>query len=274
MVVTPHGLINEQLAALLPNHSEDGTLDAQFAAHWAGTNPRHQHEAELAPFAHKPNFKRSYTFGTDNSFNNPTGFAASHAQEHDRVGSRQSQHDLDHTQFLVRSIVGVPEPDTALVPPIAGLSARRAALSDEERSDDVTSDDEASDRPAKKRRKSKHRISKDSPRKMARSTKTRKVSFAEENSRKKRASAAAQKLQRENLTEEQKRSNHILSEQKRRNLIKRGFDDLHDLVPAIRNGGLSKSSVLLEAGNFLDKLIQDNHVFLRLTGGVAGASSE
>ncbi|KAH8717048.1 hypothetical protein GQ44DRAFT_742123 [Phaeosphaeriaceae sp. PMI808] len=75
------------------------------------------------------------------------------------------------------------------------------------------------------------------------------------------------KLQRENLTEEQKRSNHILSEQKRRNLIKRGFDELHDLVPEIRNGGLSKSSVLTEAANFLEKLIEENNNFRRLTGG-------
>lgn len=90
-----------------------------------------------------------------------------------------------------------------------------------------------------------------------------------EDSKKKRASAAAQKLQRENLSEEQKRSNHILSEQKRRNLIKRGFDDLHDLVPEIRNGGLSKSSVLMEAGNFLDKLIQDNNALLKLMRGAS-----
>ena len=76
--------------------------------------------------------------------------------------------------------------------------------------------------------------------------------------KKKRTSSAGQKPTRENLTEEQKRSNHILSEQKRRNLIKRGFDDLHDLVPEIRNGGLSKSSILVAAADFLDKIIQEN----------------
>ena len=71
----------------------------------------------------------------------------------------------------------------------------------------------------------------------------------------------------ENLTEEQKRNNHILSEQKRRNLIKQGFDDLHDLVPEIRNGGLSKSSVLTEAATFLETLIQDNIAFWQIAGG-------
>jgi hypothetical protein len=74
------------------------------------------------------------------------------------------------------------------------------------------------------------------------------------------------KPQRENLSEEQKRSNHILSEQKRRNLIKRGFDDLHDLVPEIRNGGLSKSGVLTEAANFLQLLIDDNKRYSKLLG--------
>ena len=81
-----------------------------------------------------------------------------------------------------------------------------------------------------------------------------------------RKSTANSKSQRENLTEEQKRSNHILSEQKRRNLIKQGFDDLHELVPEIRNGGLSKSAVLNEAANFLQQLIDDNVVIANQLG--------
>ncbi|KAH7075688.1 hypothetical protein BKA63DRAFT_413832, partial [Paraphoma chrysanthemicola] len=165
-VLTPHGLINEQLAALLPKYGEEGTIDAQLAAQWA--------------------------------------------------------------------------------------------------SKDATSDEDEDDRPSKKRRKSSN--GKSSLQKRARHAKARKVSVVEENSKKKRSSAA-QKAQRENLTEEQKRSNHILSEQKRRNLIKRGFDELHDLVPEIRNGGLSKSSVLTEAANFLEKLIEENIAFRQLAGG-------
>ncbi|KAH7398993.1 hypothetical protein DE146DRAFT_613022, partial [Phaeosphaeria sp. MPI-PUGE-AT-0046c] len=176
--ITPHGLINEQLAALIPNHNEEGTLDSQFAAQWVGTN---------------------------------------------------------------------------------------AINIEDEPSDEATSDDDDEDeKPSKKRRKSK--VAKDSHRRGIRNGKGRKASTADESGKKKR-SAAAQKLQRENLTEEQKRSNHILSEQKRRNLIKRGFDDLHDLVPEIRNGGLSKSSVLTEAANFLDKLIEENKTFKKLMGG-------
>ena len=42
-----------------------------------------------------------------------------------------------------------------------------------------------------------------------------------------------ERLARENLTEEQKRANHIQSEQKRRNLIRTGFDELCSLVPSL-----------------------------------------
>ncbi|TVY85938.1 hypothetical protein LAWI1_G008655, partial [Lachnellula willkommii] len=48
------------------------------------------------------------------------------------------------------------------------------------------------------------------------------------------AGAAAAKAARENLTEDQKRENHIKSEQKRRTLIREGFEDLGELVPGLR----------------------------------------
>ncbi|KAK8200530.1 uncharacterized protein BKA78DRAFT_238518, partial [Phyllosticta capitalensis] len=63
---------------------------------------------------------------------------------------------------------------------------------------------------------------------------------------------------RENLTEEQKRSNHILSEQKRRNLIKNGFTELNELVPGLKAGGFSKSAMLMEAAKFLETMILGN----------------
>ena len=63
---------------------------------------------------------------------------------------------------------------------------------------------------------------------------------------------------RENLTEEQKRANHILSEQKRRNLIKQGFEDLCSLVPELRNGGFSKSAILVQAAEWLEGILKGN----------------
>lgn len=65
---------------------------------------------------------------------------------------------------------------------------------------------------------------------------------------------------RENLTEEQKRSNHILSEQKRRNLIKQGFEDLCNLVPELKGGGFSKSAMLMQAADWLEDIVKGNQL--------------
>ncbi|OJJ01542.1 hypothetical protein ASPVEDRAFT_83073 [Aspergillus versicolor CBS 583.65] len=76
--------------------------------------------------------------------------------------------------------------------------------------------------------------------------------------RKSRGSQSS-KTPRENLTEEQKRSNHILSEQKRRNLIRQGFEDLCILVPGLRGGGFSKSAMLTQAADWLEDVIRGNN---------------
>ena len=73
---------------------------------------------------------------------------------------------------------------------------------------------------------------------------------------------------RENLSEEQKRNNHIMSEQKRRNLIKTGFDDITRMVPELRSGSLSKSNMLIEAGRFLKKMKQENRELEDLVGPI------
>lgn len=256
MVATSQGLLHEQLAALLPNHGAAGTLDAQLAAQWAAGSDAHHRVQEEFGGLDRPNLKRTYTFGTDNSFSNPSGFSAPHNETEEQVTQRLMR-DMQHTQAFIPV---APHTTDAKPPP---------PTSDADSSDSSPSSD--SDQPTKKRKKS-IQVKKENIRKTSQGTrisKPKKQSPAEADSKKKRASAAAQKLQRENLSEEQKRSNHILSEQKRRNLIKRGFDDLHDLVPEIRNGGLSKSSVLTEAANFLDKLIADNMELLRVVNGEA-----
>jgi Helix-loop-helix DNA-binding domain len=78
--------------------------------------------------------------------------------------------------------------------------------------------------------------------------------------RRKSGSSSATKPIRENLTEDQKRENHIKSEQKRRTLIKEGFDDLNELVPDLRGGGHSKSVVLVMAADWLENLINGNKI--------------
>lgn len=65
---------------------------------------------------------------------------------------------------------------------------------------------------------------------------------------------------RENLTEEQKRANHIRSEQKRRTAIKEDYEELFRLVPTVRIPGppTSKSHVLNEAYHFIKSLTEGN----------------
>ncbi|KAI1210609.1 uncharacterized protein F4807DRAFT_459451 [Annulohypoxylon truncatum] len=72
------------------------------------------------------------------------------------------------------------------------------------------------------------------------------------------------KAPRENLTDSQKRENHIKSEQKRRGAIKEGFDDLSELVPNLKGGGYSKSTMLTIAGEWLEALLKGNEELERL----------
>ncbi|KAI1084447.1 hypothetical protein F5B20DRAFT_576585 [Whalleya microplaca] len=68
---------------------------------------------------------------------------------------------------------------------------------------------------------------------------------------------------RENLSDAQKRENHIKSEQRRRGAIKEGFDGLYDIVPSLKGGGYSKATTLAMAGEWLEALLKDNEVLAR-----------
>lgn len=63
---------------------------------------------------------------------------------------------------------------------------------------------------------------------------------------------------KELLTEEEKRANHIASEQKRRSTIRNGFKDLTDLIPTLKNINNSKSTVLFKAVDFIRHLERRN----------------
>ena len=74
--------------------------------------------------------------------------------------------------------------------------------------------------------------------------------------RKKRGDAKS----RQNLTDKEKRQNHILSEQKRRNMIKECFADLETMVPSLANGkaGFSKSEALKEVIAMIENTLSGN----------------
>jgi hypothetical protein len=80
--------------------------------------------------------------------------------------------------------------------------------------------------------------------------------------KRKRSSSGSQKAPRKNLTELQKRENHIKSEKKRRDTIKDGFDDLLDLVPGAK--GMTKSALLAETNRFVQQLERENMELLCL----------
>jgi hypothetical protein len=65
---------------------------------------------------------------------------------------------------------------------------------------------------------------------------------------------------RQNLTDEQKRQNHIISEQKRRNVIRQGYADLDALVPILNGGksGLSKADQIKEIVAYVDATVKGN----------------
>ncbi|KAK3372817.1 hypothetical protein B0T24DRAFT_244372 [Lasiosphaeria ovina] len=63
---------------------------------------------------------------------------------------------------------------------------------------------------------------------------------------------------RENLTPQQKRDNHIKSEQRRRSLIKDGFADLSKIVPRLSGGGFSKANVVNYTAEWIEELKEGN----------------
>ncbi len=61
------------------------------------------------------------------------------------------------------------------------------------------------------------------------------------------------------LTEQEKKNNHIASEQKRRQAIREGFDRLASLVPGMDGQGRSESLVLNSAIVYMKEQIDEYH---------------
>ncbi|KAF8427532.1 hypothetical protein EV426DRAFT_631881 [Tirmania nivea] len=62
---------------------------------------------------------------------------------------------------------------------------------------------------------------------------------------------------RARLTEQEKKNNHIASEQKRRNAIRDGFDKLTELIPGCEGQGRSEGMVLNKSIEYInDQLVE------------------
>ncbi|OAA32455.1 Helix-loop-helix DNA-binding protein [Moelleriella libera RCEF 2490] len=64
------------------------------------------------------------------------------------------------------------------------------------------------------------------------------------------------------LTEEEKKQNHIASEQKRRQAIREGFDRLTELVPGLEGQGRSEGLVLKRTVEYMRQQIQERQTLV------------
>jgi hypothetical protein len=141
--------------------------------------------------------------------------------------------------------------------PLKRRKSSKMRLKEEDDDEDDDEDEEDSmSRPLNKKRRHKSMVT------ARRSSSANTTQSPPPSKRRKSAADSAAKASRENLTEDQKRENHIKSEQKRRTLIKEGFDDLGELVPDLRGGGHSKSAVLIMAADWLEDLKKGNEILM------------
>lgn len=213
-------------------------------------------------------------WGSDAGFASPQGFVPPSVQEDVAAVERQHllaiENALAITPAHIPSSADTTRPSSPARPHDINTTSHqrtKSAVKAEEEDDDqdsrprkrrknkIPDDGEEDDEspisgPSKyggKRRKSVKKGTSDSP-----------VTEPEPGHKRRKSTGVAIKPTRENLTEDQKRENHIKSEQKRRTLIREGFEDLGELVPGLRGGGFSKSAVLIMAADWLEDLIQGN----------------
>ncbi|KAK0391954.1 hypothetical protein NLU13_1452 [Sarocladium strictum] len=76
------------------------------------------------------------------------------------------------------------------------------------------------------------------------------------------------------LTEEEKKQNHIASEQKRRQAIREGFDRLTELVPGLEGQGRSEGLVLKRTVEFMREQIAERQNLVERVEGAGGDVDE
>jgi hypothetical protein len=230
------------------------------------------------------NTKADIRWGSDSGFGVPQGFIPPASQEKVSAVERYHMKAVEGA-FLETSHRQIRSADSTR----PSSPVHPDSITPHERTKSIgRSKDEDEDSRPRKRRKSKFQEEPDDDESPASATNgagsrrrksTKKASSSHsptpsEQSRKRRkstaASNAAAKTARENLTEDQKRENHIKSEQKRRTLIREGFEDLGELVPGLRGGGFSKSSVLIMAADWLEDLMKGNEVLRKRLDALHG----
>jgi Helix-loop-helix DNA-binding domain len=215
-----------------------------------------------------PNFRRraipGVNFGSDADFS---------GQKYSAPGANLK--DLQSREAIIQANLetfqkkweGDPELDGAGIKTKRRLSGSHTADSRRGYAISHDMDDEEDEKPAKKAKKMRQYDDEDSsdgasPTRPAKKSKTKSKSrtlsdgFVGTNGRCK-SGPIDPKGARQNLTEEEKKMNHIRSEQKRRNQIKEGFADLTAMMPD-SSAGASKCAILSQAVDWLSGLIEGN----------------
>ncbi|KAF4630395.1 hypothetical protein G7Y89_g7741 [Cudoniella acicularis] len=228
-------------------------------------------QTDGGPNRRRLNPKMDIRWGSDQSFGTPQGFMAPNNQEtvaeleRAQIQGLETAFEIDRGETVGTDKSHPPSPTHSFKSPRKTKSAnqgnevdqnsrprkRRKSKFQEDGDDeeDFTGLGQAGPKKRKSIKKEPHEMS---PPVDSEQGHKRRKSTATSNS--------GAKPTRENLTEDQKRENHIKSEQKRRTLIREGFEDLGELVPGLRGGGFSKSAVLIMAADWLEDLLQGNEV--------------
>ncbi|RYP22826.1 hypothetical protein DL767_008972 [Monosporascus sp. MG133] len=137
-------------------------------------------------------------------------------------------------------------------PPAASPPKRRKSRPKEEAEEDGDTLSPTPPKPAAKKRKSKAHAHEPAE------SSTPTLTTRDASGKRRKSGASGSKAPRENLSEAQKRENHIKSEQKRRGAIKEGYQELCQIVPNLSSSGYSKSMMLTMAADWLEDLIRGN----------------
>jgi hypothetical protein len=221
-----------------------------------GNRPEEAVRPRQASMAHA---KTDILWGSDSSFVPAQAFVPSNS-ERKQIAALELSHikTVEEAFYETNKKLGSPGSQSSS----PSLASQKVKALDQ--------NDDADSRPIKRRKSNfAAELGDDSPASASKSRKQKPLkqdgstSPSSKSNQKRRKSStgnAAAKPSRENLTEEQKRENHIKSEQKRRTLIREGFEDLNNLVPGLRGGGFSKSAVLIMSADWLESLLRGNEV--------------
>ncbi|KAI0850161.1 hypothetical protein F5Y00DRAFT_260893 [Daldinia vernicosa] len=258
----------ERNSSIRSRHAPSGEADLLFTDMMFGTSQGLPSQRPMEP----PELQ----WGSDSSFARAQGYIP---PEH------ESSELLEQKRMGVLKILSISESAATTRPPtpVGNGESSSNPLRDGNTNGHVKEELDREGPPAK-RRKSKSKAKEETeeeaedlssipPRSVARKRKSKadlrgtpdaSLTGQETPGKRRKSTISAGKAARENLTDAQKRENHIKSEQKRRGAIKEGFDDLSEIVPNLRGGGYSKSTMLSIAGEWLEALLKGNEELERL----------